>query len=72
MTIDFDIVVYLLGLAVVAGTILTRINALEKKVEKHNNLVEKVAVLERDVKTAFNKIDELKEDCHERTNFKTH
>lgn len=35
---------------------------LKGKVEKHNQLVERVAVLERDDKTAFNLISEIKED----------
>ena len=39
-----------------------KIDDLTKKVEKHNNVVERVAVLERDNKTAFNRIDELRGD----------
>lgn len=39
-----------------------RINELEDKMDKHNNLVERVAIIERDVKTAFNRIDENRED----------
>lgn len=35
-----------------------RIEQLEKKVEKHNSIVERTAVLERDLKTAFRLIDE--------------
>lgn len=42
-----------------------KVDELRKDVEKHNNLVEKVAVLERDNKTAFNKIDENREDIKE-------
>lgn len=51
-------------LGVIASSRLTqyRIEQLEKKVEKHNNIIERVYVLERDVKTAFNKLDELRED----------
>lgn len=41
------------------------ISDLRKTVEKHNNLVERVAVLERDNKTAFNRIDELRADIRE-------
>ena len=37
-----------------------KIDSLSAKVEKHNHLVERVAVAERDLKTAFNRIDELK------------
>ena len=39
-----------------------RLDNLEKKVEKHNNVLERTAALERDVKTAFRLIDELKEE----------
>ena len=38
-----------------------RIEQLEKKVEKHNNLIERVVIIERDVKTVWKSIDELKE-----------
>lgn len=39
-----------------------RIEELTTKVEKHNNLIERTIILERDVKTAYNRIDELRED----------
>ncbi|MDO4540266.1 MAG: hypothetical protein Q4B48_04055 [Syntrophomonadaceae bacterium] len=50
-------------LGVLASTKLTnhRLKELEKKVEKHNNLIERTAVVERDLKTAFRYIDELNE-----------
>ena len=37
-----------------------RIEQLEKKVEKHNPIVERTYILERDLKTAFNYIEEIK------------
>lgn len=33
---------------------------IETKVDKHNQIVERVAILERDNKTAFNRIDEIR------------
>lgn len=45
-----------------------RIQELEKKVEKHNNLIERTAVVERDIKTAFNRIDELREEIYHEHN----
>ena len=42
-----------------------KVDELRKDVEKHNQLVERTAVIERDVKTAFNKIDENREDIKE-------
>lgn len=35
---------------------------MEIKIDKHNQIVERVAILERDNKTAFNKIDENRDD----------
>ena len=37
-----------------------RIEQLEKKVDKHNSLIERTAVLERDVNSALRAIDGLK------------
>ena len=42
-----------------------RIDQLEKKVEKHNNLLERFAVLERDNDTQWKRIDELKEEMEQ-------
>lgn len=39
-----------------------KVDELAKKVEKHNNLVERTAVLERDLKTNWTRVDELKAD----------
>ena len=42
-----------------------RIDELEKKVEKHNQVIERTVILERDMKTAFNRIDEVRSDVKE-------
>ena len=42
-----------------------RIGELEEKMDKHNNLVERTAVIERDLKTAFNRIDETKQEVRD-------
>lgn len=39
-----------------------KIEELQKKVEKHNHLVERTTIVERDLKTAFRCIDEIKAD----------
>lgn len=39
-----------------------RIAELEKKVDKHNTVIERTFIVERDMKTAFNYIDEFKKD----------
>ena len=71
-----DIIIALLSLVGTAmGTlagILTankmttyRIEQLEKKVEKHNKVVERTILLEEDMKTAVANIEELKKDVRE-------
>lgn len=42
-----------------------KVDELAKKVEKHNNLIERTAVIERDMKTAFNRIDETRQEVKE-------
>ena len=37
-----------------------RISELSTRVEKHNSLVERMAIVERDVKTAHDRIDDVK------------
>lgn len=38
-----------------------KIEELSERVNKHNNLIERMAVVERDLKTAWRKIDEFQE-----------
>ena len=51
-------------LGVVASNRLTayRIERLEKQMEKHNNLVERMALVEASAKSAHRRLDELHED----------
>ena len=41
-----------------------RIDQLEKKVEKHNSVIERTAILERDMKTVWHELDEIKQEEH--------
>lgn len=64
------------GLLTMCGSIITtkiindktqavmiyRIEELTKKVERHNQVIERTAVLERDLKTAWRAIDEIKDN----------
>lgn len=59
MQFSFEIVVYLLGLAVTAGAILARISALERKVERHNSVVERTYRLEEWRKNVTERIDHI-------------
>lgn len=49
MTFDVNMVVYLLGLASTAGAMIGKIAALEKKVDMHNQLIDRTYKLEKDV-----------------------
>ena len=60
MQIDLNLLLYLVSLAATGGAIMARIGNLEKKVEKHNSLVERMAAAERDIRSAHRRIDELK------------
>jgi hypothetical protein len=42
-----QMVIYAISIGSFAGVVLTKLAYLEKKMDKHNGLVEKVAVLER-------------------------
>lgn len=55
-----QIVVYAVSLGSFGGVVLTRLNYLEKKMDKHNNLIERMAACESSVKSAHHRIDELK------------
>lgn len=64
--LDINIVIYLLGLAAVWGSIQQRVKTLEKKMDKHNGLIEKVYKLEKDqavicesIKVANHRIEDL-------------
>ena len=65
---DFDpqfwvqILIYAVSFGVMYGQITTRIKYLEQKVDKHNQVVERMAVAERDIKSAHRRIDEMREE----------
>lgn len=62
------------GLAVISNLLvanasnsktLYRLNELEKKVEKHNQVVERFLILERDEETQWKRIYELRSDMED-------
>ena len=59
LTFSGDIVVYLLGLAATWGAIMWRIGALERKVDKHNHLVERMYKVEEQAERCEGRIKEL-------------
>ncbi|MGJ4850996.1 hypothetical protein ACH6CV_12150 [Bacillota bacterium Meth-B3] len=42
-----------------------RIEALEQKMDKHNSIMERTALLERDTTTLFSRLEELRQDVKE-------
>ncbi len=54
-----QIIMYIITAAFSAGAILYRIKALEKKVEKHNGLVERMVAVEQSTKSAHHRLDAL-------------
>lgn len=56
---NWNIVVYLLGLAATFGAIMWRIGELEKKVDKHNNLVERMYKVEARADDNKERLDKL-------------
>jgi len=57
-----QIVVYLFSAGTTIGTVLWRIKELEKKVEKHNSLVERMVVVEQSTKSAHYRIDRIERE----------
>lgn len=57
-----QILIYAVSFGVMYGQITTRIKYLEQKVDKHNQVVERMAVAERDIKSAHRRIDEVREE----------
>ena len=57
-----QILIYAVSFGVMYGQITTRIKYLEQKVDKHNQVVERMAVAERDIKSAHRRIDEMREE----------
>ena len=56
-----------LGGIIASGRLtIYRISQLEKKVEKHNNLVERMVKVENSVKSAHHRIDELRRENDEK------
>ena len=60
MNLDANIVIYLLGLASTWGAVMWRISALEKKVDKHNSMVERTYKLEGQVKELQHEVYDMK------------
>lgn len=65
MELTQDLIIYLLGLAAMSGTVIARIASLEKKVEKHNSLIERMYKVEERSKSNSHRLDRMEGTKHE-------
>lgn len=54
-----QILIYVAGFAAMWGNVTTRLNYLEQKMDKHNNLQERMAVVEQSTKSAHHRINDI-------------
>ena len=57
--------VYAVSFGIMYGSFKTKLDYLEKKMDKHNQLQDRMAVVEQSVKSAHHRINELKDDVKE-------
>jgi len=57
-----QMLVYLFSAGVTIGAVMWRIRELEKKVDKHNGLIERMVVVEQSTKSAHYRIDRLERE----------
>jgi hypothetical protein len=62
MTTEFwiQMVIYAVTIGSFAGTTLTRLKNLERKMDKHNGMMERLAKVESSASSAHHRIDELR------------
>lgn len=56
-----QISIYMVSIGSFAGVVLTRLKHLEKKQDKHNQLIERMVAVEQKAESAHERIDELRE-----------
>lgn len=57
-----NIVIYAVSIGSLAGTILTKLKYLEKKMDAHNGLMVRMATAELSIKTLCENVKEIKDD----------
>jgi hypothetical protein len=55
-----QMVIYAVTIGSFAGTTLTRLKNLERKMDKHNGMMERLAKVEASTSSAHHRIDELR------------
>ncbi len=61
-----QMIVYAVSIGSFSGVVLTRLNYLEKKMDKHNGLMERMAAVESSTKSAHHRLDEMIERGNEK------
>lgn len=61
-----QMLVYVAGFAAMWSNVTTRLGYLEQKMDKHNSLQERMAVVEQSTKSAHHRLDDIKEELHEK------
>ncbi|WP_206460247.1 hypothetical protein [Anaerovorax sp. IOR16] len=59
VSLTVSLIVYGVSFGIFYGTVMTKLNALEKKQDKHNGLIERMVVVEQSTKSAHHRIDGL-------------
>lgn len=59
--LGLSVVVNLIGIGNLKGVILTRLDYIEKKQDKHNGLIERMTVVEQSTKSAHHRMDRIEE-----------
>lgn len=54
-----DLVVYILGLVALGGAVIWRVGALERKVEKHNSVIERTYKIEGQIEQINDRLSSL-------------
>jgi hypothetical protein len=54
-----QLIIYFCSLCTTIGTIISKINSLEKKVDKHNSIVERITILEQRFKVDHERLNEI-------------
>ena len=62
ISLVISLLVYGVSFGVFYGTVMTKLNALEKKQDKHNGLMERMVVVEQSTKSAHHRLDSMERE----------
>ncbi|MCI1958786.1 MAG: hypothetical protein LKJ25_04080 [Clostridia bacterium] len=62
-----QIVIYAISFGVMYGSFKTKLDYLEKKMDKHNQLQDRMVAVEASAKQAHHRLDELREEIRDDT-----